>query len=286
MSTESRLRFGLTRDAEEFAAGAEAFLAARIERNVMATVLINIRGEHPAAGWDSLFACGVDARGEVRAAALRTSPWPMLVTELDPGDADALLEVWLDADPEPPGVNGLAPAARAVATRWALRTGGQARVKTRQAMHVLEAVSDPPRPAVGELRPGDPVDRELLGGWMREFSEEVDIPGADRAAEIVDAQLMRGRLFVWHDGEPVSLVSTSPTVAGVTRIGPVYTPPELRRRGYASSAVAAVSRQALAAGAQRCALFTDLSNPTSNKIYADVGYRRIADWEEHLFEGG
>jgi predicted GNAT family acetyltransferase len=72
----------------------------------------------------------------------------------------------------------------------------------------------------------------------------------------------------------------------VTRIGPVYTPPELRRRGYASSAVAAVSRQALAAGAQRCALFTDLSNPTSNKIYADVGYRRIADWEEHLFEGG
>jgi len=31
-------------------------------------------------------------------------------------------------------------------------------------------------------------------------------------------------------------------------------------------------------------LFTDLANATSNKIYAEVGYRRIGDWEEHAFE--
>jgi hypothetical protein len=63
MSTEPALRFTLTRDVEEFAARAEGFLAARIERNVMATVLINVRGDHPAAGWDSLFAYGCDSRG-------------------------------------------------------------------------------------------------------------------------------------------------------------------------------------------------------------------------------
>ena len=91
------------------------------------------------------------------------------------------------------------------------------------------------------------------------------------------------RHLVWFDEQPVSMVSISPTVAGVTRVIAVYTPPESRARGYASSAVAAVSRQALASGAQRCALFTDLSNPTSNKIYADVGYRPIAAWEEHTF---
>ena len=81
------------------------------------------------------------------------------------------------------------------------------------------------------------------------------------------------------------MVATSPTVAAVTRLGPVFTPVEYRRRGYASTAVAAVSRRVLAAGADRCALFTDLGNPTSNKIYADVGYRRLSDWEEHLFRG-
>jgi RimJ/RimL family protein N-acetyltransferase len=56
-----------------------------------------------------------------------------------------------------------------------------------------------------------------------------------------------------------------------------------RSRGYASSAVAAVSRHALATGAHTCMLYTDLANPTSNKIYADVGYRRIAEWEERVF---
>jgi predicted GNAT family acetyltransferase len=277
------LRFELTRDAHEFAARAEAFLAARIDWNVIATVLINIRGGHPSAGAKPLFACGLDERGELRAAALRTPPWSMLVSELDASDADALLDAWLGVDASPPGVNGLAASSRAVAAQWAARTGGRTWLKMGQAMHVLERVSDPPRPATGELRAADPADRTLLADWMRAFIEEVEIAGADRAAEIVDAQLMRGRLFVWFDEGPVSLVATSPTVAGVTRVGPVYTPPELRGRGYASSAVAGVSRQALAAGAERCALFTDLANPTSNKIYADVGYRRIADWEEHAF---
>jgi len=32
-------------------------------------------------------------------------------------------------------------------------------------------------------------------------------------------------------------------------------------------------------------LFTDLANPTSNKIYAEVGYRRVGDWEEIELEG-
>jgi predicted GNAT family acetyltransferase len=286
MSAEPRLRFELTRDVEEFAARAEAFLAARIERNVMATVFINVRDGHPAAGNDRLFACGLDGRGELRAAAMRTSPWPMLVSEIDASDADALLDVWLEADPSPPGVNGIAPAARAIAAGWAARTGGRTRLKRGQAMHVLERVADPSRPAAGELRPAEPANRALLAEWMRAFIEEVGILGAERAGEIVDAQLLRGQLSVWFDEQPVSMVSISPMVAGVTRVIAVYTPPDSRGRGYASSAVAAVSRQALASGAQRCALFTDLSNPTANKIYADVGYRPIAEWEEHVFGEG
>lgn len=100
---------------------------------------------------------------------------------------------------------------------------------------------------------------------------------------MLDAQLDRDGLLVWDDGGPVSMLGVSPSVAGVTRIGPVYTPPAHRRRGYGTSAVAATSRRALAHGEHSCMLFTDLSNPTSNRIYAEVGYRRAADWEEHAF---
>jgi predicted GNAT family acetyltransferase len=81
----------------------------------------------------------------------------------------------------------------------------------------------------------------------------------------------------------VSMLGLSPQIAGTVRIGPVYTPPEHRRRGYASAAVAAVCADALARGARQCLLFTDLANPTSNKIYAAVGFRRVADWEELEF---
>ena len=72
-------------------------------------------------------------------------------------------------------------------------------------------------------------------------------------------------------------------MAGTVRIGPVYTPPEHRRRGYARTAVAAASRQALAQGASRCLLFTDVANRTSNKIYAEVGYERFGEHEEWEF---
>ena len=123
----------------------------------------------------------------------------------------------------------------------------------------------------------------MLVDWMRAFNLKPGVTAADQAEPMVDARLDHGRLLVWEDQQPVSMVGVTPPVADVVRIGPVYTPPDFRRRGYAGSAVAVASRRALAAEATRCMLFTDLTNPTSNKIYAEVGYQRIGDWEEHVF---
>jgi predicted GNAT family acetyltransferase len=92
-----------------------------------------------------------------------------------------------------------------------------------------------------------------------------------------------GGQLVWDDGEPVCTLGVSPEIGGTVRIGPVYTPPAVRSHGYASSAVAAACRAALAGGARRCMLFTDVLNPTSNKIYAALGFERFGDWEEHEF---
>ncbi len=72
-------------------------------------------------------------------------------------------------------------------------------------------------------------------------------------------------------------------VAGVERIGPVYTPPDRRGRGYASAVVAGVSRSALDAG-HRCILYTDLENPTSNAIYRAIGYRAVAEALQYRFD--
>jgi predicted GNAT family acetyltransferase len=63
---------------------------------------------------------------------------------------------------------------------------------------------------------------------------------------------------------------------GVCRVGPVYTPPEHRRNGYAGALTAHVTAQILAQGNQAC-LYTDLANPTSNQLYARIGYVPVAD---------
>jgi predicted GNAT family acetyltransferase len=123
--------------------------------------------------------------------------------------------------------------------------------------------------------------------WMRAFARETKALPEDRAQVIVDTRVAGRNLYVWEHQGPVSMLGTAPPIAGVVRIGPVYTPPEHRRRGYAGTAVAAVSRKALQTrGGRRCVLYTDATNPTSNKIYAEVGYRQFGQHEEWEFEGG
>jgi predicted GNAT family acetyltransferase len=63
---------------------------------------------------------------------------------------------------------------------------------------------------------------------------------------------------------------------GVSRVGPVYTPRKHRGRGIASRAVAEVSRLLRDSGERAC-LFTDQANPTSNRIYAALGFRPVVD---------
>jgi predicted GNAT family acetyltransferase len=277
------MRMVLTRDPDEFAARAQTFLSERIERNVLATVLINVlEGAH--ANLAPLFGYGLGESGEVSCAALRTPPWFMLAAEIDsPAVADRLVQAWLREDPELPGAGGPPSSARAIAAAWTRHTGTATSLAMREAMHVLDQVRDPPRPAPGELREPRGAERTLLIEWTESFTREAGLAGAAAAETIVDQRLERGRMLIWDDGEPASLVGVAPPVNGVVRIGPVYTPPDRRRRGYASSAVAEASRLALARGAHKCMLFTDLSNPTSNKIYAEVGFRRFGDWEEHEF---
>ena len=103
--------------------------------------------------------------------------------------------------------------------------------------------------------------------------------------ERVAGQVAAGAWFLWLDGvQPVSMaLRTRPTRRGCA-VGGVYTPPELRRKGYASACVAALSQHLLDQGYQFCTLFTDLANPTSNRIYLQIGYQPVCDFDKYKFE--
>jgi len=109
-------------------------------------------------------------------------------------------------------------------------------------------------------------------------------PAADaRALGMLGDQTDRA-LFLWHDGQPVSMAGyNGPTPNGM-RISYVYTPSELRGRGYASAATAAVSQTLLDAGRRFCFLYTDRRNPTSNRIYQRIGYQPVLDGDEYVLQ--
>ncbi len=142
------------------------------------------------------------------------------------------------------------------------------------------------RPVVPYEVPGSPrtatdEDTPLLDDWHRAFVEAIESSELSRSSvrhvpSLAGAVAQR-RVALWQDGgRPVSMAYASPSNGGVTRISGVWTPPDLRRRGYASGIVAALSMERLQAG-ERCMLYTDLANPTSNAIYEAIGYRRVGD---------
>ncbi len=231
-----------------------------------------------------MFAVGSDrVTGEVIASALQASGWVMLATGFD-DDADAreLLERWLAEDPTPTEFSAQTLTAQALTHGWLAATGGTTKFVVGEALHSLTEVSGPPRPAAGNLRTATSEDRELLLEWMIGFGADIDDHWrTSRITARLNQRLAAGECFIWEDGRPVSALAHHVQIAGTVRIGSVYTAPEFRNHGYASAAVAALSRRLLEGGAERCCLFTDLSNPTSNRIYASVGYVRIADWEQH-----
>jgi predicted GNAT family acetyltransferase len=140
------------------------------------------------------------------------------------------------------------------------------------------------------MRVADGADRPLLLDWVTAFAGEA-LPGgalADsaRLERSVDARLAGGDagFGIWEvGGRAMSLAGFGgPTPNGI-RIGPVYTPPELRGRGYASALTAAVTQLQLDRGRRFCFLYTDLANPTSNAIYIRIGYEKVCDSRELAF---
>jgi uncharacterized protein len=273
------------RDPASFQRAAHEFLAAREAENNLLIGMNATLIERPDAYGESepYLALVRDGAGDVALAALRTPPHNLVVSAAtDPSALSALVTDVKSRSPSLPGVLGPMDTARAFAAVWRRVTGEGAVSERAERIYQLTAVI-PPRPAPGGMVKATEGDRALLVDWLDRFNVEAHgHSDPSRAARGVHTRLTSsvGGLYLWMDDEPVCFAGAAgPTPTGI-RVGPVYTPPERRRRGYASSCVAALSQVQLDAGRQRCFLFTDLANPTSNAIYQAIGYRPVCDMAE------
>ena len=275
-------------DVVAFRTAASTFLTTREAEHNLLLGLCGTIAAHPSVYPDPRF-WTVHAAGRVAAAALRTPPHNLVLSEFDDlAWLDPLIDAHLAAGEALPGVLGPSAAAAAFAARWVAHVGGTTTRVMQQRIFRLDRVI-PPRTAPGAWRRAVEPDRALLAAWYEAFHAEASPESGrtDAGATIADRWLRgAGRVaYLWEEaGTVVSLAGVGGETPTGTRIGPVYTPPPLRGRGYASNLVAAVTQHALDTGRRFCFLFTDLANPTSNHIYQAIGYVPVTDVDQHRFD--
>lgn len=233
----------------------------------------------------------VEDGGEVIAAALRTPPHRLVVSDTAHVAALNLIiadAYWLYGD-SIPGAHVPNWLSADLAWCWTAVSGKSAHLNMSQRVYQLEKVNSLHSAVVGEMRRFESSDRALITDWMVGFHADALTPISTEQAEQITYRYLtahpdvRGLVF-WIAGDtPVSMAGyAGPTPHGI-RVGPVYTPPQHRRKGYASACVAALSQELLNAGRRYCFLFTDLSNPTSNHIYQQIGYEPVAGIDDYRF---
>jgi GNAT superfamily N-acetyltransferase len=253
------------------------FLASDPVRHNVILSLLHIRVAHPEPGrfWV------VDADRAVAGVVFHSPPTFMATITPMPGAVVAATVDWLvEAGVSLPGVSGVAASAARFAGQWTERTRSAAAPTRGNRIYEVTALIEP-RLSPGTLRTAATADHEVLVQLAEAFQAEAQA-GVGPIEPTIVRRTQSGELWVWEDSEIVAMAGVTPSVGGVCRIGPVYTPPERRRRGYASALVAAMASAVLGRG-ERCILYTDLANPISNAIYRAIGFEAVDEVLEYRF---
>ena len=142
-----------------------------------------------------------------------------------------------------------------------------------------------PNPVSGAMLVCQSEYRNILARFVAGFETDTGQTSLEEPQSRADRLIEDRRVFIWVDAEPVAMAAYSGETPNGIRVNWVYTPPEFRRKGYASNLVAHLSQHLLDEGRKYCFLFTDLANPTSNSIYQKLGYRPVSDSERWEFSG-
>jgi ribosomal protein S18 acetylase RimI-like enzyme len=262
-----------TDEAEVFASQAHQVLVADPAKNTITlTVLENIRAGKPSSS--TLFGWYDD--GSARGAVSFTPPHDLVLSVVPADSVEPLVAGLRSRSVSVPGVRGEQPIAELFAASWAKATGTGWHIQVRQRLYELGSLVSPDD-VLGRARRAGEADLAIGTRFFAEFQAECHDSGDDPQAVIRD-RVEAGVLWLWeNDGEVTSMAARNRIAAGVARVGPVYTPPNHRRYGYAAAVTAACSADAARAGATQVVLYTDLANPTSNAIYQRLGYRAVCD---------
>lgn len=196
-----------------------------------------------------------------------------------------LLEDLHSKNIEMSGVVGPKELSKKVCDIWKKHSGCDIKLEMNMRVYEIREVN---KNMIGKgiLRLANKKDLDFVGQGICEFQVDTGLsekPDKDKCYELASKRLLEETIFIWEDsGKAVSMAAKArPTQNGAT-INLVYTPKELRKKGYATSCVAALSQHLLDSGYRFCSLFTDLANPISNNIYMKIGYQPVGDYDSYI----
>lgn len=277
---DEAVRMHLVEESSAQALLAEAlprFAAREVEYNMTLGVLSFVaREQHldpPAWIWS------VRDGAQLVGLAVRTPPLPLLISPLPGAACGGVAEAILARGAWPLPIHGPSEVVDGVTEQLAQRARIDVKRLYDMRLFQLRRLLPPP-PTPGAMRRATQADApmliELLDGFERETVPEE--AGMRDLNKVIAGMLAARRAFLWQDGDVVgAMAAFNRRVGSGTSIGAVYARPALRRRGYATALVAALSQHMLDDGCQYTCLNTDLANPTSNSIYPKVGYEPVLD---------
>ena len=220
--------------------------------------------------------------------AMMTPPFPLLIWYEDLLGDEELKEMALaikEKGWDLPGVNGIASYSSRFASIWAELNQIDAQPVMHSMSYELTEVLFPDPMPTGNFQFAQENQAEILLKYMNDMQDDLNATvQMEYTLEHIYNFIANKRIGLWLvDDQPVSMaMSNRPQLTSIG-ISAVYTPNEHRGKGYASALVASLSQELLDQGYQRINLFTDLANPTSNKIYKAIGYKEVCDYQEFRF---
>jgi predicted GNAT family acetyltransferase len=236
-----------------------------VRHNVMLAVLGEIVGSESS----SVVTWTLGLPGQ---CAIMTPGKPILIADLDDSQCRTLAEQTAQLDY--PGVVG--PDRTAI---WFAQRATELGIKflepIPQRIHILtEKPKFPDAP--GRARRTTFEDATKLADWIAAFVREATPHDVVPSRERLESFAGEGRHLLWIvDDEPVSMAAIVRRTRNAAAIASVYTPPDLRGKGYGGSVTAAAVEAAFAEGKTMACLYTDVRNPFSNRCYAKIGFKPV-----------
>lgn len=267
-------------DAKQFAMVAEPIVE---KQEDVFSLFYGVLQAIKAGKYENPFMAAIMEGNEVLSLLQMTPPHPVNLVIVDESKIDEVIDFIIQELNENAvtvnSVISLKKWAEFFADKWVAHTGEKQKLLMDQGLYRLDHVEETLEMSPGSWRYASMDDHSLIVSWYSMFEDDANLTRTpiERVKEVVKQFIEAQEVFLWEDdGKVVSMMKKSrPTMNGVT-VSLVFTPKEERRKGYARTMVAYGSMELLKEY-NFCVLYTDMMNPTSNKIYKEIGYKHIAD---------